>query len=750
MLGLLELVVWFRLQPPPVAPLGAPQESFSAARAERALERLLRSERPHPSGTPELAAVRERLLVELAELGLAPELQRGVACNDMFGVCAELVNVLAVVPGKSERVRLALLAHYDSVPAGPGAGDDGQGTATLLEVARALRAQPADESVALVLTDGEELGLLGARLFVREHPLSGELTTVINVEARGTRGPSLMFETSPGSAWLVELYARAALHPVTSSVFPAVYRTLPNDTDFSIFAQRGVQGLNFAFIGGVENYHTPGDRSGNVDFRSVQQQGSTVLGLVREITAHGPQPPGAEAIFFDVLALGVVRLRVSWMWVLAALASAALLISVVRTVRDDARHGKALVRATAAVLFALALPGLGAWLVAQLVGALGALPFVFVAHPEPLLASFLLFAAAAHAVLQSRALSSEARLALWDATWIVWSLLGWLLLALVPGASYICWVPAAAAALSRLALGQGVIGAAGARLGQTLLLTAPAIVVTLLVWLPLASMLYGAIGFAVPPALAIVFTLPLGPVSFLLAPLFGTTRRALVLSGVGVLAGLAQCLPAPYSASVPQRLSLALSADAEGRAEWIADTTFGPLPASLAGSAPWGLESSELFPLPAFGRPRVQRVAADASARPEIQPVLRHVGLGELELELELPAAAWAATLHLRGSRTLVRASFRAQSVRARPEGQWQALTVVPGADRRIVLSLTFPGSEPPEMAVSEVWLGLPPAAAPLVSARGASALPSQLGDLTLRWVRVAAPSVSAGSLRER
>jgi hypothetical protein len=304
-------------------------------------------------------------------------------------------------------------------------------------------------------------------------------------------------------------------------------------------------------------------------------------------------------------------------------------------------------------------------------------------------------------------------------------------------------LPAAVAALSRLVLRHAAFGPHGVRLARTLILTAPAIVATLVLWLPLASMLYGAIGFAVPAALALVFALPLGPVFFVLAPLFGTARRALALSGLGVLSGLAQCLPDAYSASVPQRLSLALSTDAEGRAEWIADTTFGPLPAGLAGAAAWKAESSELFPMPVFGRPRVQRVPADVSSPPEIQPVLRRVGVGELELELELPAGAWAATLHLRGLRTLVRASFRAQSVQARPEGQWQALTVVPGDDRRIVLSLMFSGSEPPEMAVSEIWLGLPPAAAPLVSARGAAAFPSQLGDLTLRWVRVTAPSAS-------
>lgn len=733
---LLELLVWWRLQPPPVAPMDASDASFSAARAEQTVGRLLRPERPHPSGTAELGLVRERLLAELTSLGLAPAVQRGVACNDMFGVCAELANVLAIVPGKKERVRLALLAHYDSVPAGPGAGDDGQGTATLLEIARALRAAPADESVALVFTDGEELGLLGARLFVREHPLVAELDIVINVEARGTRGPSLMFETTPGSAWLVELYAQAAEHPVTSSLFPAVYRTLPNDTDFSIFARRGLQGLNFAFIGGVENYHTPRDSIRNVDFRSVQQQGGTVLGLARRITARGTPQPGADQSFFDVLALGVVRLPTLWLWFLAVASTASFALCALRHPVPGAQ-ARLLLRALGRAVIALVLPALSAWLLALLLGALGALPFFFVATPGPLLGAFLAFAFAGQAWAQSAVTAGSKRLALWDATWCLWLVLGWLLLLLVPGASYVCWVPTAAAALLRpLLVGRSVPDGDGG-LRAALLCFGPAIVITLLVWLPLASMLYDAVGFAAPPALALVFALLLAPAAFVLEPLIGTRRRAMLLAALGLSCGVAQYFAVPSTSQSPQRLSLALSVDAQGRAEWIAETTFGPLPSSLAAAAAWQLESSEPFPLPALGRPRVRRAPAEVGARPQIAPVLRRSGPTQLELELSLPQPAWALTLHVHRSRTLARAMFRGQTVQARSEGAWQAITVVPGDERRVVLSLDYDSDVLPELAISEVWLGLPPGSAPLITARGDAAVPSQLGDLTLKWVRL-------------
>ena len=94
---------------------------------------------------------------------------------------------------------MLLAAHYDSVPAGPGAGDDGVGVASVLEIARVLRQLPAlRHPIILLIDEGEEAGLLGARLFVAEHPAARTVRAVVNLDARGDSGPSLMFETGAG------------------------------------------------------------------------------------------------------------------------------------------------------------------------------------------------------------------------------------------------------------------------------------------------------------------------------------------------------------------------------------------------------------------------------------------------------------------------------------------------------------------------------------------------------------------------
>ncbi len=116
--------------------------------------------------------------------------------------------------------------------------------ASVLEIARLLTVLPAPRHpVTLLLTDGEEAGLLGAWLFVRELPLSKRVKAAVNLEARGTSGPSLMFETGSANTWLMHLYGSAISRPITNSLYYVVYKQLQNDTDFTVFKSAGTRAL---------------------------------------------------------------------------------------------------------------------------------------------------------------------------------------------------------------------------------------------------------------------------------------------------------------------------------------------------------------------------------------------------------------------------------------------------------------------------------------------------------------------------
>ncbi len=74
-------------------------------------------------------------------------------------------NIIGTLKGSTDDV-FVLGGHYDSVSAGPGANDNGSGTAVILELARELGHQDHKHTFVLIAFDGEELGLLGSRYYV--------------------------------------------------------------------------------------------------------------------------------------------------------------------------------------------------------------------------------------------------------------------------------------------------------------------------------------------------------------------------------------------------------------------------------------------------------------------------------------------------------------------------------------------------------------------------------------------------------
>jgi hypothetical protein len=223
-----------------------------------------------------------------------------------------------------------LMAHYDSVQISYGANDDGAGTSALLEVARALTAgSPPRNDVVFVFTDAEEACLCGAEAFVDRHPLAKDPAVVLNLEARGSSGPAVMFQTSIGNSGVVGVYGRVAPHPVGTSVAVEVYRLLSNDTDFTpVLAAGRFTGLNAAYIDGSSRYHSPQDTPANLDLASLQDHGANALALTREFgrVDLGPlmRPSAGDATYFPLPGNLLLRYPGWLVWPFALLALAAV------------------------------------------------------------------------------------------------------------------------------------------------------------------------------------------------------------------------------------------------------------------------------------------------------------------------------------------------------------------------------------------------------------------------------------------
>jgi hypothetical protein len=255
-------------------------------------------------------------------MGLKPEVQRATVDNSERGhsrPAIEIQNVLARLKGTDNIGAIMLSAHYDSVESSPGASDDGAGVAALLETLRALKAGDAlKNDIIFLFTDGEEKGLLGAKAFVSEHEWADDVSLVFNFEARGIKGPVLMFETSALNNELIEEFSKVVPYPSATSYMYDIYRLLPNDTDFSVFKRAGIEGFNFAYIDGINYYHSPLDSPENLDQGSLQHLGDYALPLARHFgNIDRKFEDDEDAVYFDVLGAGLISYPGSWVKPLA-------------------------------------------------------------------------------------------------------------------------------------------------------------------------------------------------------------------------------------------------------------------------------------------------------------------------------------------------------------------------------------------------------------------------------------------------
>lgn len=448
LLLLIELLILYRLQGPSAKPADASLDDFSAARAVSALTRVLGDESPHPTGSAANDRVRDRLVTELRDLGLKVEVQ---VSHRPAANLPLLRNVLARLPHTPDSGRpLVLATHYDSVAAGPGAADAGSCVAALLETARALqRGAPHRRPVYLLITDGEEAGLKGAARFVQEQALAREKPFVLNFDARGTSGPSLMYETHRGNLATVQWLSRYLPRPCfTGSTYVTVYRRLPNDTDFSVFSADGWTGLNFAFIGDTQNYHTRNDNLAHLDWRSVQHHGENALSLARAIVDSDEidlQASAEDAVFFDLLGTWVIYWPQSWAWPLGAIAFVILAVSGARRLRTRAGIRAAWRTLLAMLVTAILSAALG-WVLGRNLSVAGLLPTNHVTHGRWLAALYwpLSFAILRFAVRYL--VQDVSREDVWATYWLVWSLAALAIAWWIPGFSYLFLVPALAAA----------------------------------------------------------------------------------------------------------------------------------------------------------------------------------------------------------------------------------------------------------------------------------------------------------------
>lgn len=355
---------FYSLMPREGTPATTDASIFSTERALVPLQTI--SQQPHYYGSDAHGEVRAFLVQQLQDLGLDVSVQEDYLLGAYSRSLNAPKNIIGVLKGTGTGKSLLLLSHYDSakVPS-LGASDAGSGVVTILEAMRAYKAsgkQPVNDIIVL-FSDAEELGLDGASLFVKQHPLAKNVGLVLNFEARGSGGPSNMIvETNGGNKNLIKGFIEANPEfPVASSLSYSIYKMLPNDTDSTVFREDGdIDSFFFAFIDDHFDYHTAQDTVERLDIETLQHQGSYLVAMLDYFSDADLASLKSDEDYVYVNAPFVKMISYPFAWVLPMLILAFVLFIGLLAwgFKKNLLKGRAVAKGFVALLLSLLICGL--------------------------------------------------------------------------------------------------------------------------------------------------------------------------------------------------------------------------------------------------------------------------------------------------------------------------------------------------------------------------------------------------------
>jgi len=705
---------------------------------QRAIERLGRvlDGTPHPVDSSALDETRARLLQEIRRLGYSPELRAHNVCQTMSGTaarCAFVQNVFFAA-GPTEGPALVLSAHYDSVDASPGFGDDGIGIAVWLEVAQHLKQQAPSQPVVFLLTDGEETGLLGAQAFVDnqdDYPFT--VGRIINLEARGVRGPAMMFETGHPNAGLVADWSRSGARPFANSMMTAVYELLPNSTDLTVHLNAGFNGINIAISDGLDFYHTNRDDLAQLNRASVQHMGDQALGATRAFLASDWSKDGVagEIAYSDIGSRLFVSLPQVFALVLLGLCFGVAVMLNIRPTREGGWQ-KLDWRALTLPPVLIAASGLAAFGLQQLISLLRPDTAFWAAQPQAF--NMAIFAVAL--LVSSAALGwvapKSSRETLYASGWFWFLIVGMGLSFALSGFAMIFLIPGVVFVLAG--------GAAWLFPRYQLISYSVASGFLMLMFFPLIHLLDVTMGLGMAAMFGVVEAMVLAPLLAMIGGLqTGRMKVVAPLGAVALIAIVTAVLVPAYSVERPLPLNFTAHYDIDAeKAAVFAGARAGALPESIRsqltvgdnpsppGAAPNLASKAIAFapPGPATATVLNETTAADGKRTIRLQlsaPEARQV-------RLRIPAAANPVSLAFGGADYTFgggTAEIYAIDVIGRAaNGATVDVTLAPRPEGAEAKPLTW--------LVQGYWTRLPDDARSLADARPDTAVYIQMGDVSV------------------
>ena len=704
----------------------------------RALDRLARvlDGTPHAVDSDALDQTRSRLLREVASLGYQPQVIAQNACRGSISGssvrCAFVQNIFFTA-GSGDGPALVLTAHYDSVDASPGFGDDGIGVAVWLEVAHHLKQNPPTRPVMFLLTDGEEAALLGAQAFVDSKAKYGiEVGRIINLEARGVRGPAMMFETGHPNAGIVTDWSKSGARPVANSMMTAVYELLPNSTDLTVHLNDKSTGINIAIADGLDFYHTNHDDLAHLNRDSVQHMGDQALGATRAFLAGdwSGDKDGGEIAYSDIGARLFVSLPQMFSLVLLGLCfgvAAMLLVRPTRTGGWQKLDWRAFALPPALVL----VGGLLAFLAQQGIGLIRPEPSYWTAYPQALNMAIFAATALAGALALSFLAPNSKRETLFASGWFWFLIVGLGLSIAVAGFSILFLIPGIVFVLA------GAVAWLFPR--YQLVAYGVASAVLALIFFPVLHLLDVMMGMSMAAVFGVVEAMVLAPMLAMVGGVRSGKPIVLGALGAALVAGLAATAIVPaYSADRPLALNFSAQYDMDNsKAALFAGARPGALPKVIRDQLTVGE-----IPSPIGSPPNLAAKALQFAPRPLAMATLigdtaNADGSRAIRLQLSAPATR-IVRLRIPAAAHPVSFTYGDRTTALRePQQGYYLIEILGRAADGAVLDFTLkpPADAPkekPDWLVQGIWTELPSEARAIADMRPDNAVRIQMGDTTI------------------
>jgi Peptidase family M28 len=206
-------------------------------------------------------------------------------------------------------------AHFDSVPSGFGATDDGVGVISILQLISYFSHpdHKPKRGVVALLNNGEEDYLNGAYAF-SQHPISSFPHTFLNLEGAGAGGRAVLFRSTDTE---VTRFYKKSPYPFGTVISADGFKRglVRSQTDYVVFnGDLGMRGLDVAFMEPRSRYHTMEDSARYTSKRSIWHMLSASLATMEGLTsdtssefdgkAAGPgkveSGSGTDPVWFDL------------------------------------------------------------------------------------------------------------------------------------------------------------------------------------------------------------------------------------------------------------------------------------------------------------------------------------------------------------------------------------------------------------------------------------------------------------------